>query len=473
MNATKVAAALALILAALLISTMVVPDQGPLDADEPAVYAGEKSLTSVYIPETATSISAGAFIGCESLRFVTIPSTVTSIGAGAFSGCPSLVSLTFIGGSDVILKGESQIFENPSGVTIINATDGKTMSISSAMVGGSGISEAETGAAMVYDGGSWAEAYMFTFDGNSVSKVSWRGSYRGTLVMPSNVDTVCNGSNNQMFGFDKDWIESVVIPDGVTTIGNNAFSGCAWIESSALPPSVISIGKNAFANCKSLTSIELPNGLRTIGWNAFMNCVLLEEIAVPIGVSDISGAFQGCSALRSVSLPFDLKSIGESAFQNCRSLPSLKISDGIESIGPYAFFGCSMLESASLPASVRSIGERAFEGCTAMSSAELSEGLETIGARAFASCESLSSICVPSSTGEIGKEAFSGCPSLKSIQIDRRSTLTISGYAFPQNAELSVDFYAEDGTLLTSNYYKHGTFQYQASDKPGFHRSSL
>jgi len=472
MNASKTALAAVVLLAVVLATFGICGQQGPADADEPSVAAGGTSLTTVYIPETATSISAGAFIGCENLEYVTIPSSVTSIGAGAFSGCDSLRSITFIGDSDVVLKGDSMIFEHPYDVTIINATNGKTVTLSSELVGGNGIAKAETGAAMVFYGGSWYEAYMFTFDGDSISKITWKSSYRGTLVIPSSADVICNGSNNQLFDFNKDWVEEVAIPSGVTAIGNNAFSGCTALKSAPLPPSITSIGRNAFSGCSSLASIELPENLRTIGEYAFLNCIKLTEMTIPEGVSDISGAFQGCSNLKSVSLPYKLQTIGEYAFMSCRSLSSIEIHDGIEEVSDYAFFGCSSLTSVILPESVVKVGERAFESCSSLTSAKLSEGLESLGSRAFAGCSAMTSITIPASVGEIGKGAFSNCTSLKSIDIERRASLTIGEYAFPQDSVLSVDFYSENGTLLATNYYKHGTFEYKTLPAAGFYRTA-
>ncbi len=473
MNAFKTATIAVLLLALILATAGTIHQQGISDADEPTVEAGGSSLTSVYIPDSATSISAGAFTGCEKLRFVTIPSTVTSIGAGAFSGCPELTSLTFIGDSDVVLVGDSQIFDDPKNVTIINATDGKTVTISEDMVGGKGMTKIEPGAAMFYYGNEWVEAYMFTFDGDSVKTVVWKGLYRGALVIPSNVTVVCDGANNQMFGFDKDWIQSVIIPDGVTTIGNNAFSGCAWMKSAPLPATVTTIGKNAFANCSSLQSMELPGGVTTIGWNAFLNCSTLTEISIPEMTEDISGAFQGCKGLKTVVLPYDLRTIGESAFYNCTSLSSIDLPDELETISAYAFYGCSSLGTVKVPSTVATIGERAFEGCSSLETLDVSEGLVSIGPRAFAGCTSLGSVTIPVSVGEIGAYAFSNCMSLENIDVQRRATLTIGEYAFPLNSVISVDFYGENGVLMVSNYYKHGTFEYKTLANPGFYRTAI
>ena len=472
MDAIKTAALVVVLLTLMLAFGGALYQQGQTDADEPSVEAGGSTLTSLYIPEETASISAGAFIGCEKLRFVTIPSTVTSIGAGAFSGCPSLVSLTFIGESSVSIEGDSQIFDDPYKVTIINAT-GEDLTLSADLVGGKGISKAEPGAAMVYSSGGWYEAYMFTFDDDAVSKVTWKGTYRGTLVMPSNVSVICNGANNQMFGFDKDWIDSVVIPDGVTTIGNNAFSGCSWIKTAPLPSTVTTIGNNAFANCSSIKTMELPSGLRTLGWNAFANCTGLTEMSVPDGTSEIYGAFQGCKNLKTVSLPHNISSIGDFAFFDCNALTEVELTESIETIGTYAFYGCSTLKSVVIPTTVKSIGDRGFEGCTSLTAVQVSEGIESIGTRAFARCTSLTSMTVPASVDEIGYEAFSSCSSLGSIDIQKRASLTIGEYAFPINAAISMDFYSEAGTLLVSNYYKHGTFEYKTLDKPGFHRTSI
>ena len=134
---------------------------------------------------------------------------------------------------------------------------------------------------------------------------------------------------------------SVVIPDGVTAIGENAFLNCSALKSISLPSTLKEIGKCAFGGCKSLSSVEIPEDVTKIGEYAFTRC----------------------SALKSISLPSTLKEIGFDAFGGCTSLSSVEIPEGVTKIGEYAFKRCKALKSISLPSTLKEIGENVFEEC--------------------------------------------------------------------------------------------------------------
>ena len=159
-------------------------------------------------------------------------------------------------------------------------------------------------------------------------------------------------------------ITTVMIDDGVTSIGDKAFSDCSGLTSVSIPNSVISIGNDAFYGCSGLTSIDIPNSVTYIGDDAFRGCSGLTSVTIPNSVTSIGeGAFYGCSGLTSVTIPNSVTSIGDYAFFDCTGLTSVTIPNSVTSIGYYAFYQCSRLTSVTIGNSVTSIGSSAFYNC--------------------------------------------------------------------------------------------------------------
>ena len=220
------------------------------------------------------------------------------------------------------------------------------------------------------------------------------------------------------------------IPEGVTNIGDSAFSGCSSLTSVSIPAGVTSIGTGAFFDCSSLTSVTTPDSVTSIGESAFYGCSSLTSVTIPEGVTSISNAaFFGCSGLTSVSIPDSVTSIGYSAFQGCSSLTSVTIPEGVTRIHDNAFYGCSSLTSVTIPEGVTSIGSSAFYGCSGLTSVTIPEGVMSIGTYAFFGCSSLTSVTIPEGVASIGDSAFSGCSSLTSVSIPEGVT-SIGGSAF-------------------------------------------
>ena len=147
---------------------------------------------------------------------------------------------------------------------------------------------------------------------------------------------------------------SVVLPNGITDIGDRAFSGCYNITSITLPSSVVSIGERAFSRCYHLTNITLPSSIKSIGDRAFSGCHSLPSIALPASVKSIGeGAFSWCSNLTNITIPSSVSSIGDCAFYRCSNLVNITLPASITSIGKWAFSECYKLTSITLPASFR------------------------------------------------------------------------------------------------------------------------
>lgn len=138
----------------------------------------------------------------------------------------------------------------------------------------------------------------------------------------------------------------LIIPDGVTSIGNCAFLGCTGLTSATIPDSVTSIGHSAFYNCTGLTSVAIPDSVTEIGNYAFWGCTGLTSVTIPDGVTGIEYcAFNECTSLTSIIIPDSVTSIGDFAFHGCTGLTSISIPDNVTSIGNSAFYGCTGLKS--------------------------------------------------------------------------------------------------------------------------------
>ena len=205
-------------------------------------------------------------------------------------------------------------------------------------------------------------------------------------------------------------LRSIVIPDGIISIGYGAFSGCKSLADIVIPDSVSSIGDCAFEGCKSLCSLVIPDSVTSIGEGAFYDCKSLISIVIPDSVTSIGrGAFSGCTSLTNIAIPDGVTSIGDCAFCGCESLSNIVIPDSVTSIEDSAFNGCESLNSVVIPDGVTSIGESAFLGCGSLTNIAIPDGVTSIGESAFLGCGSLTNIAIPDSVTSIGYCAFDGC----------------------------------------------------------------
>lgn len=256
------------------------------------------------------------------------------------------------------------------------------------------------------------------------------------VVIPDEID----GMKVTSIGDSAFWgstITSITIPDGVMTIGDNAFGCCKQLTSIMLPDSVNSIGNYAFAYCSKLTSVTLGENskLTSISSYAFNNCNNLTSVTIPASVTIIGEkAFAECYNI-SVYIT-DLAAWCEISFNDADSNPicsnwtsnfylngqlikELVIPDGVTTIKDYAFDDFYYIKDFTIPNSVTSIGERSFYNCGNLKSVNFSENskLTTIGNWAFYGCNNLMSITIPDSVTSIGDKTFKSCTSLTSITI--------------------------------------------------------
>ncbi len=390
------------------------------------------SLSGEYkIKDGTKTIAGNAFFYCSKLTTVIIPDTVISIGRCAFSDCTSLTLITI---PDSVTSIGEDAFYNCTSLTSVYIEDIAT----------------------------WCGINFEGYDANPLyyaKSLYINGELAKDIVIPDGVISICNYAFSSCTSLASITIPdsvisiggyafygctslaSITIPDSVTSIGGYAFSGCTSLASITIPDSVISIGSGALRNCKSLTSIEIPDSVTSIGEDAFYNCTSLISVTIGNGVTSIGeGAFDCCFGLESVcvddiatwcSIDFYGKysnplCYAKNLYINGELVTDIVVPDGVLSIS-YSFYNCTSLTSVTIPDSVTSIGASAFYGCTSLASITIPDSIERIGDEAFYNCTSLTSIIIPDSVTSIGDSAFSGCTSLTSVPIP--DSVTSIGYS--------------------------------------------
>ena len=307
----------------------------------------------------------------------------------------------------------------------------------------------------------WGNYIVFTvIIDNGVTSIGDYAFYCCTrmtsIAIPDSVTSIGQSAFSQCRS-----LTNIMLPDSVTIIDEFAFSSCISLTDITISSSVTSIGGYAFADCFALTSITIPNSVTSIGYRAFSRCTSLTDIIIPSSVTSISGMlFSGCSGLTNITIPSSVTSIEDSAFSGCTALTGITLPNSVASIGDGAFSGCTGLTNITLPNSMTKIGYNVFKGCTSLTSVTIPNSVTNIGQYAFSYCSGLTSITLPDSVRGIGYGAFYSCSNLKSIRLSNSLT-GIGQYAFKNCSNLSsitfpdslvgIDIYAFDGcSSLTS-----------------------
>lgn len=254
----------------------------------------------------------------------------------------------------------------------------------------------------------------------------------------------------------KSKITSVVIGDGVTSIGDNAFEDCSALKKLDIPQSVTEIGSKAFRGCSALTSLALPQTVNRIGNTAFQGCSNLETINIPSGVKSIEKyTFHGCEKLNDVTIPAGVTLIGNSAFKACKTFRNIEIPEGVTKIDYFAFEDCTQLETVGIPSTATNIRNFAFRNCPKLKSFVFPSGTTQIQPGVLSGCKNLESVTIPEEVTKIWGSAFYGC-SLNSVKLP--STLkTICKLAFYGCDQLSEITIPESVKLIEESAFESST----------------
>ena len=279
-------------------------------------FRSNKTIVSVIIPDSVTSIGEWAFYDCSSLTSVVIGDSVTSIGGNAFYNCSSLTSVYI---TDIAAWCTISFLSNPLSYA-------KNLYLNNELVTKLVIPD-------------------------SVTSIG-AGAFRGCSSLTSVVIGDSVTSIGQSAFYNCSSLTSVVIRDGVTSIGEYAFCACSRLTSVEIPDSVTSIGEKAFSNCSSLTFQEYGNcqylGNEENPYFALIQATNTNYSAYTIHENTkviAAKSFYNCARMSSIVIPDSVTSIGEAAFHSCESLTSVVIPDSVTSIGGSAFAWCDSLTS--------------------------------------------------------------------------------------------------------------------------------
>ncbi len=242
-------------------------------------------------------------------------------------------------------------------------------------------------------------------------------------------------AGNAFYGLEA---SEVVLPDTVSSIGNDAFGKMKKLKSIKLPAKLTRIGSKAFANCSKLASVQFNRKLQDIEREAFSNCIVLRKVVLPNSLKNIERkAFAKCYKLSSVKLGSSLSKIGEQAFYKDYALKSCTIPKSVDRVGTYAFESCEDLQTVTFKNGKTKLSDGVFYNCSSLKKTYLPAKIKNVPAYTFYGCSSLKKMAVPSGVSIIKKYAFYGCKKMKSVRMNSR-IYAVGDWAFAGSGLKSV-----------------------------------
>jgi len=452
----------------------------PLSSIPSSMFSGCTSLKAAVFGRGIKSIDSSAFANCKSLDSVDLLSGIGSIGASAFSGCTGLMEVEF--NEDLYSIG-NYAFGNCTGLESIYLPDSlETLGTSSSSGPFTGCTNLKT---MSVGGIDTITNMMLKINSPVLEKLT----IRGTVGSVGSYALSCSDPNiTYQNGYKHTTSNAVlVIEEGVTSIGYNAFQECDIFTEVILPSSLTSIGSYAFKGCNRIQKLDLKDGPEVIDSYAFSGCTMLSGVEFGPDVREIKNdAFRDCTSATWFVFGNNITTIGNYAFGNCSSLEHVYLPDSLETLGTSKYNGpftdctnlktmsvggidtitkmmlkvnSSVLEKLTIRGTVGSIGDSAlscsdpnttyqngYKHTTSNAVLVVEEGVTSIGNNAFSHCTIFTEMVLPSTLTSIGSSAFQNCSRLTHLRMGS-GTPTISSSAFSGCSVLGVYLTEENETV--------------------------
>lgn len=445
-----------------------------------SAFSGFKDLVSITLPELGyTTVRDYAFYKCESLRSLVIPATVTSFGGASgvshvFEGCNYLESLEI----PVINTAGSSTRKDLAVLFGVASTD--TGLSNQRALKHVTISVSETLGENAFRNGNWLESITLPENMTSIAAGAFYGCTNlSTLTLPFlglNADSSANASLETIFGAGSvpASLKEVILLGGL--VGERAFAETS-VERVTLPANLAEIGEYAFYKSK-IKNITIPDGVTTLSAHAFEGCSDLAQITFTGNPRTVGAyAFADCTNLTQIELS-SFSDIGEYAFKGCSGIGSVSLST-VRNIGAHAFEGCQNLTTVTLSTLLTSIEDFTFNNCvllnkitvvseTSANDVSLPKTVTNIGESAFRNCAAITSIALSDSLKTIGRDAFSGNTGLRIIMIPKGVT-TVAASAFEGDSALEF-VYLPDKAIYGNGAFANvpSTALLIASDKAAY-----
>ena len=408
------------------------------------------AIEEITIPESVTSLGRGCFRGCQELTGITVPDAVTVIEGYAFEDCSSLKNVVL---SRNLTEMEHSVFRNCIGLTQI--TIPKTLTACSSnnylkdsygiFYGCSNLKQVE-----IESGRTSLPDYLM--QGSSIETITvpegvtsiGAGCFRGCtelkeIVLPANLKSMGR------YIFENSGFEEFTLPDSVTEIGDGAFKDAAKLKTFTWNKTISSIPAYTFKNCPSLETISISEHVTRLMKQAFRDCIALNEVKLPEQLTEIdNGCFYNADSLTAIAIPAAVTRIGDDAFYDSDALTSIQLPDALTTLNHRAFYDCDALETVILGDGLTKMGDEIFYHCDVLKHVTLGKNLTAISKGAFQLCAELEEIVIPYYVTAIGNDAFNSSPKLVKAVLPRGLN-TIGTNAFPY-ADTTV-IYGVPGTF--------------------------